>query len=291
MAALTAAEATIYGRWGFGPATFRVGVEVDTTPGFGFRDFVDPGRVELVEPADAWPHVKAVFDTFHARQRGSVEWPAQYEDMHTGAWDPSSGGANRKVRAAVHLDAGGAVDGFALWKPGEDNTVKVDEMATLTPQAQLALWSFLGDMDRVAKVTFNLFHPEDPLMWALTDLNRVRTTEVQEFLWLRVLDVPRCLAARPWAADGSLVIEVDDPQAYAAGRFAVTTAGGVATVTPTDDEADVRLAAETLGTLYLGAAPVRQLHRAGRLDGTEEAVRRLAAMADLSEPAYSLTGF
>ena len=31
----------------------------------------------------------------HARQRGSVEWPAQYEDMHTGAWDPSSGGANR----------------------------------------------------------------------------------------------------------------------------------------------------------------------------------------------------
>ncbi|MBD3945557.1 GNAT family N-acetyltransferase [Nocardioides ganghwensis] len=291
MAALTAAEATIYGRWGFGPATFRVGVEVDTTPGFGFRDFVDPGRVELVEPADAWPHVKAVFDTFHARQRGSVEWPAQYEDMHTGAWDPSSGGANRKVRAAVHLDAGGAVDGFALWKPGEDNTVKVDEMATLTPQAQLALWSFLGDMDRVAKVTFNLFHPEDPLMWALTDLNRVRTTEVQEFLWLRVLDVPRCLAARPWAADGSLVIEVDDPQAYAAGRFAVTAAGGVATVTPTDDEADVRLAAETLGTLYLGGAPVRQLHRAGRLDGTEEAVRRLAAMADLSEPAYSLTGF
>ena len=291
MAALTAAEATIYGRWGFGPATFRVGVEVDTTPGFGFRDFVDPGRVELVEPADAWPHVKAVFDTFHARQRGSVEWPAQYEDMHTGAWDPSSGGANRKVRAAVHLDAGGAVDGFALWKPGEDNTVKVDEMATLTPQAQLALWSFLGGMDRVAKVTFNLFHPEDPLMWALTDLNRVKTTEVQEFLWLRVLDVPRCLAARPWAADGSVVIEVDDPQGYAAGRFAVATAGGVATVTPTDDEADVRLAAETLGTLYLGAAPVRQLHRAGRLDGTEEAVRRLAAMADLSEPAYSLTGF
>jgi predicted acetyltransferase len=291
MAALTAAEATIYGRWGFGPATFRVGVEVDTTPGFGFRDFVDPGRVEQVEPADAWPHVKGVFDTFHSRQRGSVEWPAPYEDMHTGAWDPSSGGTNRKIRAAVHLDAAGAVDGFVLWKPSEDNTVKVDEMATLTPQAQLALWSFLGGMDRVAKVTFNLFHPDDPLMWALTDLNRVKTTEVQEFLWLRVLDVPRCLAARPWAADGSVVIEVDDPQGHAAGRFAVTTADGVATATRTDDDAGVRLTAETLGSLYLGAAPVRLLHRAGRLDGTDEAVRRLAAMADLGEPAYSLTGF
>ncbi|HEX5917130.1 MAG TPA: GNAT family N-acetyltransferase [Nocardioides sp.] len=291
VAALTAAEATIYGRWGFGPATFRVSVEVDTTPGFGFRDFVDPGRVEQVEPADAWPHVKAVFDAFHARQRGSVAWPSPYEDMHTGAWDPSSGGANRKLRAAVHLDAGGAVDGFVLWKPGEDDAVKVDEMATLTPQAQLALWSFLGGMDRVAKVSFNLFHPEDPLTWALTDLNRVRTTEVKEFLWLRVLDVPRALAARPWAADGSVVIEVDDDQGHAAGRFAVTTAGGAATVTLTDDEPDVRLTAETLGSFYLGVAPVRRLHRAGRVDGTDEAVRRLAAMADLVEPPYSLTGF
>jgi predicted acetyltransferase len=291
IAALTAAEATIYGRWGFGPSTFRVSVEVDTTPGFGFRDFVDPGRVELVEPADAWPHVKAVFDTFHARQRGSVAWPSPYEDMHTGAWDPQSGGANRKLRAAVHLDAAGAVDGFALWKPGEDNTVKVDEMATLTPQAQLALWSFLGSMDRVAKVTFNLFHPDDPLMWALTDLNRVKTTEVKEFLWLRLLDVPRCLAARPWSADGSVVVEVDDPQGHAAGRFPVATADGVATATRTDDEPDVRLTAETLGSLYLGAVPVRLLHRAGRLAGSDEAVRRLAAMADLGEPAYSLTGF
>ncbi len=291
IAALTAAEATIYGRWGFGPSTFRASVEVDTTPGFGFRDFVDPGRVELLEPADAWPHVKAVFDTFHARQRGSVAWPSPYEDMHTGAWDPQSGGANRKLRAAVHLDAIGAVDGFALWKPGEDNTVKVDEMATLTPQAQLALWSFLGSMDRVAKVTFNLFHPDDPLMWALTDLNRVKTTEVKEFLWLRLLDVPRCLAARPWSGDGSVVVEVDDPQGHAAGRFAVTTADGVATVTRTDDEPDVRLTAETLGSLYLGAVPVRLLHRAGRLDGSDEAVRRLAAMADLGEPPYSLTGF
>ena len=66
IAALTASEATIYGRWGFGPATFRQGVEVDTTPGFELRSFTDPGRVELIEPIDAWPHVKAVFDTFHA---------------------------------------------------------------------------------------------------------------------------------------------------------------------------------------------------------------------------------
>lgn len=291
IAALTASEATIYGRWGFGPATFRQGIEVDTSPGFGFRSFVDPGRVELVEPIDAWPHVKAVFDTFHARQRGSVAWPAQYEDIHTGAYDFNGGGANRKTRGAVHLDAGGRVDGFVLFKHGEKHSVAVGEMVALIPAAQLGLWSFLGNMDRVTTVTFKLAHPEDPLMWALTDLNRVKTTEVEEFLWLRILDVPRALGARPWAADGTVVLEVDDPQGHAAGRFEVRTADGVAAATRTDAEPDVQVTAETLGSLYLGTVPVRQLRRAGRIGGSEEMVVRFAAMADLGDLPYCLTGF
>lgn len=291
MAALTASEATIYGRWGFGAATFRCGVEVDTTPGFEMRSSTDPGRVELIEPKDAWAHVKGVFDAFHARQRGSVEWPAQYEDIHTGAYDFDGGGANRKLRAAVHLDADGHVDGFVLFKHGEKYSLRVEEMIALTSQAQLALWSLLGRMDRIRTVTFNLFHPEDPLAWALTDLNRVRTTEVQEFLWLRVLDVPRSLEARPWAGDGTVVLEVDDPQGHAAGRFEVTATDGTAAVARTDRAADVHVDASTLASLYLSAVPVGLLRRAGRVGGPDEGVRRFAAMADLAEPPHSLTGF
>jgi hypothetical protein len=37
--------------------------------------------------------------------------------------------------------------------------------------------------------------------------------------------------------------------------------------------------------------PVPQLRRAGRVDGADDDVRRFAAMADLREPAYNLTGF
>ena len=53
----------------------------------------------------------------------------------------------------------------------------------------------------------------------------------------------------------------------------------------------MRVTAETLGSLYLSAVPVQHLRRAGRIAGDDEGVRRFAAMADLSEPAYSLTGF
>ena len=291
VAALTASEATIYGRWGFGPATFGQTVEVDASPGFALRSFTDPGRVELIEPVDAWPHVKGVFDTFHTRQLGSVAWPSPYEDIHTGAYDFNDRGTNGKVRSAVHLDADGTVDGFVIFTPGEEKSTKVEEMVALTPAAQLGLWTFLADTDHVKKVTFNIAHPHDPLQWALADLNRVKVTAISEFLWIRILDVERSLAARPWTADGQVVLAVDDPQGHAAGRFELTTVDGRARVTRTDQPADVSLTAETLGSLYLGAVSVGALHRAGRIDGAEDPVAELAAMADLSEPPYCLTGF
>jgi predicted acetyltransferase len=291
MAALTASEATIYGRWGFGPATFNQSVELDTSAGFALRPYDDPGRVEIIEPADAWPHVKSVFDAFHARQRGSVEWPAAYQDIHTGAFDFDTGAPNTKIRAAVHLDADDTVDGFVIYSWTEDHTLKVAEMITLAPVAQLALWSFLAHTDRSQKVTFNLAHPDDPLRWSLVDVDRLKLTASRHFLWLRVLDVPRALAARPWGADDSLVLEVDDPQGHAAGRFRVTTRDGVAEVEPVDDDPDVSVSAETLGSLYAAGVPVRGLHRSGRIAGTPDAVRRLGAAADLAEAPYCLTGF
>ena len=116
-------------------------------------------------------------------------------------------------------------------------------------------------------MTFNIAHPHDPLQWALADLNRVKVTAISEFLWIRVLDVERSLAARPWTADGQVVLAVDDPQGHAAGRFELTTVGGRARVTRTDQPADVSLTAETLGSLYLGGVTSAALHRAGRIDG------------------------
>ena len=69
------------------------------------------------------------------------------------------------------------------------------------------------------------------------------------------------------------------------------TGDGRAVVERTEDAAEVRVTAETLGSVYLGGAHVATLRRAGRIDGTDEAVARFAAMADLAVPPYNLTGF
>ncbi|PUA82685.1 GNAT family N-acetyltransferase [Nocardioides currus] len=294
VAALTASEATIYGRWGFGAAVFAQKIELDTGPRFGLRAFSDPGRVELIEPPDSWPIVKDVFDRFHAQTRGSVEWPQFYEVLHTGAFDFGEGGPDKKLRGAVHLDAEGTIDGVVLYKAdgrGDERKINVTEMMALTTPAGLALWRFLGSIDMAKRVTFGLGFPDDPLRWALTDINAVSFTAHEEFLWVRVLDVVRALAARPWTADDEIVLEVEDAQGHAAGRYRIVTASGRAEVTRTDDPAEVTLTAETLGSLYLGGANASALARAGRVHGTDAALARFAAMADLAEPPYSLTGF
>jgi predicted acetyltransferase len=296
LAALTASEATIYGRWGFGAATFGQEVELDIGPRFGLRDFTDPGRVELVDPGTAWPVVCERLERFHRRSRGSVGTPQFYEPYFTGAWNFQESGPDKKLRGAVHLDAAEQVDGVVLWRQdGRDATGKRKAKVMLhladDPAARLALWQFLGGLDLVSLVTYGDFPPADPLPWALHDLNALKLATRYEFLWVRVLDVARTFAARPWTGDGDVVLDVGDAQGHVAGRYRVVTRGGTAEVVATDDEADLALDVEALGSLSLGGVDVTTLHGAGRVRGEARAVARFAAMADLADEPYNILGF
>ncbi|UFU06277.1 GNAT family N-acetyltransferase [Ruania halotolerans] len=295
LAALTASEATIYGRWGFGPATFVRKFELETGPRFGLRSFTDPGRMELIEPAVAWPHISSVFEAFHRARRGSIERPSFYEILHTGAFDFSEGGPAKKLRCAVHLDADGTVDGFVLYEfDGSDRekpTIKVNEMLALNATTQLALWDFLAHIDLSNRVIWRFADPADPLPWALTDINALTISADREFVWLRVLDVERVLSARPWAANGRVVLDVEDAQGHAAGTYAIESDDGRAVVTRSTEKPELTVTAETLAVLCLGTAPVTTLAAAGRVSGAPDAVGRLAAMADLPDRPYTTTFF
>ena len=294
LAALTVTEGTIYGRFGFGPAVFTQTVRVDTGPTFALRPLDDDGSVELLEPLEAWPSVEAVFARFHEQTRGSLERPAFYETIMTGAFDYESGPDN-KLRTAVHLDGAGRPDGYVAYRPGprEDRrrTINVADLVALTPAAHRRLWRFLADLDLSDAVEWRYAAVDDPLPWALVDPFAARVTRQADALWVRVLDVARALEARPWGADGEIVVEIDDPLGHAAGRFRVATVSGSAQVSVTDQTADVGLSAETLGSLYLGGVSVQTLGRGGRLTGSDDAVATLAAMADAGPPPYCLTHF
>jgi len=301
LAALTVSEGGIYGRFGFGPATALRHVEVDAAR-FALRDpaAAGAGTVEMVDPARLWPVVQQVFDRFHARTRGSVSRPSIYGPVLSGAFSPSEHGEDHRLRGAVHLDDAGVPDGHVLYRhlPDREHDRRVVEVVDLVaePTAYLALWRFLAETDLVDRIRWDDAPVEgDPLPWALTDPRAVRTTGLEDLIWLRVLDVPAALEHRPWAADGAVVLAVEDPLDLTTGRYRVTTAAGTARVDVLDPDPaadDLRLGVDTLAALHLGGTTSRTLADAGRLAGPADVLATWVAMSDHAGPtAYCVTGF
>ncbi|MFG2943404.1 GNAT family N-acetyltransferase [Streptomyces sp. NPDC048282] len=296
VAALTATEATIYGRFGFAPATRVQHIEVDTGTRFALRDFTDTGRVELVEPRTAWPAVQEVFGRFHSVTPGSVDRPAIFGPVLRGELNFTVNQHRDRLRTAVHLDATDTPDGYAVYRlettaTGQEYVVVVTELVAPEASAHLALWQFLAGIDLVTSVRMRRARFDDPLRWALQDLSCYRTTGIADHIWLRVLDVPLVLGSRLWAADGAVVLGVEDSLGHAAGTWALHVTDGRATVVPTDSAATVSLTAETLATLSLGGVRVGELASAGRLSGVPDAIARLAAMSDGVPTPHSVVTF
>lgn len=294
VAALTVSEATIYGRFGFGPATFSADLEVDTSRRFDLPGFVDPGRVEVVEPDVAWPAVAEDFARFHRQVRGSVDRPSIYEPILRGELTFELEEGNDRLRAAVHLGPGGTPDGHVLYEvheAGDPATVRIRDLVATDPAVHLALWRFVADIDLADRATLRRTPVDDPLRWALGDAFCYRTAGIWEHIWVRVLDPVAALWARPWRGDGAVVLGVADPMGYAEGRYLVEVRDGAVEVTASRREADLELGVDVLGSLLLGGAGVPALAAAGRLRGDAKAVDDFARMAQLPTAPFSATSF
>ncbi|PVG82510.1 GNAT family N-acetyltransferase [Nocardioides gansuensis] len=291
LAALTVSEGGIYGRFGYGLATWRTEVEVDVTARFKLAGHVDEGRMVVQEPEEMWPVPRDLFAQWHRATRGSLSRPAFYEMLARAEWDWEAQSKDTRLRGAVHLSADGEPDGYVLYRhEGWDRppTVTVRDLVALTPSAYLSLWQFLAGIDLTERVKYS--GPlDDPLPWALTDTHAYRVVKQLDHIWLRVLDVPAALSARPWYADGTVVLDVADAFGHAAGTWRVTSSGGEAKVERVSEPGTVSLDARSLGSLYLGGVSVLTLAAAGQVTGP--GVEELAAMADGGPVPYSLTSF
>lgn len=102
-------------------------------------------------------------------------------------------------------------------------------------------------------------------------------------LWLRLVDLEAALRARSYASDDLLVVEVRDGLCpWNAGRWRIGPA-----VERTDDEADLELDVQDLGSAYLGAFGFNALARAERVRELREgALDRATALFRTSRPPY-----
>lgn len=302
VAALTASEGGIYGRYGFGPATREAKVEVDlgeSAPDQLSLRGSGEGKVLMVDPTRLETTAKDVFAGYHAQTRGSVGRQEQYWRVRTARWNPAErGGWNRKLRAAVHVLPDGAVGGYVTYThqgwDTEPSTVAIGDLIVQNETSRLELWRYLAGLDTVRRAT--LVAPvEDPTPHGLTNARAWRINRVQEMLWVRILNPVEALEARAWNADGEFSLTISDPLGIADGTFTVAVSAGVAqvirTAGPTAPQ-HFALDAETLGSVYLGDTSVLTMRDAGRINAKDEADwSAFAATFDLPTTPHCATHF
>jgi predicted acetyltransferase len=265
LAVLLATEAPIYGRFGYGPATYTQRL---TVPRHQAAFAVprangpsDPGSIELLRRAECGEILEAVYDRYRRAQSGALSRPRRWWAL--GAGQPPITPAPRYI--AVHRDADGVPDGYASYSLGESGTLTVDETITTDDAVFTALARFLLGHDLVTRIVFKHLPPESPLRWQLADFRAGELGDDGDWLWVRLLDVPRALTTRGWSTDGELVLDVDDPFLGEHNRYLLTVRDGRGECVPTDREPDLSLDVRDLGSVYLGGTAPSTLVRAGHI--------------------------
>ncbi|MEV8098357.1 GNAT family N-acetyltransferase [Kitasatospora sp. NPDC085879] len=283
LSVLLATEALIYGRFGYGPATYtqrltmpRRQAAFSPSRASGTADVpatgADTGSVEVLRRAECGEILEEVYDRYRRAQPGALSRPHRWWAL--GAGQPPVSAAPRYV--AVHRDADGVPDGYASYSLGDSDTLTVDETIAADDAVFTALARFVIGHDLVTQVVFKHVPPDHPLRWQLADFRAGEVSHDTDWLWVRLLDVPRALTARGWFTDGELVLDVDDPFLGEHGRYLLTVRDGKADCVPTDREPDLSLAVRDLGSVYLGGTAPSTLVRAGHIPAHHPGAAALA---------------
>ncbi|MFE0174334.1 GNAT family N-acetyltransferase [Streptomyces sp. NPDC059002] len=289
VATLVSAEYPIYGRYGFGPATWVTDWSVDV-----LRSGLDPrwsgpdepgARIDLVDGDDVRKVGPELHERLRAVRHGVINRDEDWWLRNTGQQ------ATREFPwqepfYALYRDPSGRVDGLVAYRTTNDewdgsrlpqNTATVLSMTAVTPAAERALWHYVCAIDKVITVETGWLPPDDLLPQLLPDPRAARVTRHADWLWVRILDVVRALEARTYAVPGSLVLEIADGAGLAGGRYRLDATPDGAACVPTGASAELTLDVAELAELWLGDASAVRLAELGRIT---EGRAGAAALAD-----------
>jgi predicted acetyltransferase len=302
LAILTASESSIYGRFGYGLAVSHAVLEIDATRS-EFRAGTEPsppGSMRLVSKADAAAPLQAAYDRCRLLRAGSITRSPLYWELHLRDRERWRDGASA-LFVAIHEDGDGEPDGLATWRIKDHwtdsglprNAVLVNDLCGATAEVEAALWRLVLDIDLASKVVSDKRPVDDPIRWRLRDPRRAQTNVVSDWLWLRVLDVPRALEGRGYQVSGQLVIDVHDPfRPSTGGRFLLDADPKQVSCTRTDAEPDVVMEIDDLGAVYLGGVAPSTLAAAGRVKARSgEVLARADDLFATRPPPFCMTGF
>ncbi len=290
-AGLHASEPVIYGRFGYGVATVGRTLKVLTRRAALRPEVPTAGRVRLLDNDEIVPALQAAYPrvqpTRHGLMGRSPQWWALGYERRL---------ATDYLLVAAHFDVEGAIDGWVSYRPEEDSSddpragsgLRVLDFQSVDQGVANDLWRYLLGVDLVDDVVAYVRPTDDPLEAMLVNAHAIRS-DLDDELWLRIVDVPAALAGRAYNAAAPVVVEVVDPLLpNNSGRYRVGPDG----VARTTDTPALTVDPEALAMLYLGTWRATTLADIGRL-----AVADRTALADADRlfatdrPAWSGTLF
>jgi predicted acetyltransferase len=267
LAALWASEETIYGRFGYGLASFCGEITLAHEHNSFAQPFEPQGTLRLIDADEALEAIPLLFEQIRP------EWPGMFsrnrlwwENREIADPEERRDGAGPKRWVVYERD--GSLEGYAVYRhrPGfEAGTtnaeLRVLEALGTTPEALRDVWAYLLAIDWIATTKSSLLPPDHALFMLLATPRRARY-RMGDGLWVRLLDVGAALSGRAYQGDEPIVFEVADEFCpWNEGRWKLE--GGRAE--RTKDEPDLRLPVQSLGSALLGGVSFASLRRAGRL--------------------------
>ncbi len=285
-AVLTATDARLYGRFGFGVTAGARRLEIESGPKFQLRTeavghsvFADPGHISDLR--------QKIFETFHTHQFWSVGRANHY-------WTSGFDWNNQRAipqRGAVHFDEQGEPDATLVFVVEEDSLQIVDLVGTSTG-AEIELLRLLAHGEAHETIVWPRCHDSrHPLPWALEDSRVVRTTKEFDTVWVRVLDVARAVEMRQFDADGSVTLEIRDKQDFCNGTYLITVEDGRAKVERSSEAADVAIDVAAFSTLLSGLQGAVELGVAGVAFGSKQDLERTSQLFAKDNPPVAASIF
>ncbi|MFQ6145827.1 GNAT family N-acetyltransferase [Streptomyces seoulensis] len=271
LALLTASEPAIYGRFGYGAATFQLDADIDTArAGLSVPAGTDEVRVRYAAPAEVLDACEAVYARLVPQRPGMLARQPGWERGRL--LDPESWRDGASSLLCVVAERDGEITGYARYRTklgwgddGHDGTLTLDDLAALDPATDAALWRFLFGVDLMTTLAVRNRPVDDAWQYLVTDIRRCRT-RLRDSLYVRLVDVGAALAARTYQAPVDVVFEVEDAFCpWNGGRWRLSGDAKGASCERTSDPADLTLSVRELGAAYLGGVPLAGLAAAGRV--------------------------
>jgi predicted acetyltransferase len=267
LAYLWASEDVIYGRFGYGIASFSGEISMSRDRA-AFYPFERRGGFRLVDHDEALETFPAVYDPVAAESPGMIARTRDWWEQRI-LWDVEYRRRGGGEQTRVVYEVNGKPEGYAIYHMhfgtmggAAAGFVRAVEAVGTTMEATREVWRYLFDVDWTEELHAHPLSLDHPLFFVVKEPRRLGF-RVLDGPWLRLVDVGVALSSRSYASDGTVVLEVADEFCpWNAGRWKVED--GLAT--RTDEEPDLRCDVTALASVYLGGFTFARLARAGRIE-------------------------